>query len=360
MSKRDYYEVLGIDRKANKEAIKKAYRNLAKKYHPDRNKEAGAEEQFREIQEAYEVLSDEQKRSAYDQYGFAGTQGFGGMGGDSGFGGFGGFDGNINDIFEQFFGGDFGFAGRSARPQAPSKGPDIETTLKLTFEEAIFGTERELHYKRYVVCDECKGSGAEGGKTTTCETCGGRGQVLKTQRTFFGQVQTAGLCPTCQGEGKVATHKCKKCGGDGRVQISDNFTIKIPAGIPDSVTLRFAGRGNVGKRGGDYGDLYINIEISTHESLTRKGDDIYLDWEIDAVTAVLGGEIEIPTVWGKTKIKVPAGTQPEKVIKLSNQGGPQFKNTERKGDQYVRFKVIIPQKLTRQQSELWQKLRELN
>lgn len=353
MNKRDYYEVLGVEKSADKAAIKKAYRNLAKKFHPDRNKESGAEDRFKEVQEAYDILSDDQKRSAYDQYGFAGTQGFGGYE-SSGFSDFAG----MGDIFEQFFGGG-GFDFTGARPRSRSRGQDIETTIKITFAEAVFGGEREIAYRRFVTCDECSGSGAEGGEVSTCSTCKGSGQVRQVQNTFFGQIQTAAVCPTCGGEGKVAKNSCKKCGGEGRKEERDTFNIKIPAGIPDQVSLKFRGRGQAGRKGGENGDLYVSIEVAAHDQLERRGDDIYLDWDIDVMTAVLGGEIEIPSVSGEITIKVPAGTQPEKVIKLTGKGGPKFRTPTQNGDQYVRFRVVLPNKLTREEREVWQRLQEM-
>jgi molecular chaperone DnaJ len=359
MAKRDYYEVLGINKSASKDEIKKAYRKLAKEYHPDRNKAPDAETKFKEVQEAYDILNDDQKRSAYDQYGFAGTQGFGGGFGDAGFDGFN-FNGDINDIFAQFFGGsDFGnaFGGRaSSRRRARSRGSDLEVTIKINFDEAVFGVERELHYKRQQKCETCKGTGAKDSKKSTCPTCNGQGQVSQIQRTFFGQIQTATICPDCEGTGEVATTKCPDCHGKGVQKVTEAFTVKIPAGIPDGVTMKFAGRGDAGERDGDYGDLYVNVEVEQHKHLERRGDDIYVDWTIPVTTAVLGGDIEVPSVHGNLKIKVSAGTQPDKVVKLSGKGGPKFRSPEVNGDQYVRFKIAIPTQLTSEQKEQWEKL----
>lgn len=360
MSKRDYYQVLGIEKSADKKEIKKAYRKLAKQYHPDRNQSADAEGKFKEVQEAYDVLSDDQKRSAYDQYGFAGTQGFSGGGYGQGFGGFD-FNGmgGLGDIFEQFFGNGFGFSS-SGFSRRQKRGADIELNMKLSFEEAVFGARKKVKYKRYLPCEKCSGTGAEGGDMEQCSTCGGHGQVMRMQRTVFGQIQTASVCPDCGGDGNVAEHKCGKCGGDGRNQIVDEFELKVPAAIPDGVTMRLSGRGHAGKNAGDFGDLFVNIEVAEHKQLERRGDDIYLDWELDLVTAVLGGEIEIPTVHGATRIKVPAGTQPEQVLRLTGKGGPKFKKPDENGNQYIRFKLVVPQKLTRKQKDLWQQLQALS
>lgn len=360
--KRDYYDVLGVSKDADKSSIKKAYRKLAKKYHPDRNKEEGAEDKFKEVQEAYEVLSDDQKRSAYDQYGFAGTQGFDGVGG--GYTDFGNFQesfgGSLGDLLGGFFGEGFGgfsqnpgSVGRSARP-----GSDIQTEINLTFKEAVFGEEKTIKYKRYMECEVCDGSGAEDGKTETCETCGGRGQVVQMQRTILGSMQVASTCPTCGGKGETIKNKCKTCGGNGVEQKSDEFNIKIPAGIPDGVNLKFTGKGNAGANKGGYGDLYVAINVETHPILERRGNDIYMDKKIDVTTAVLGGEIEVPTVHGNVLMKVPEGTQSEKILRLKEKGGPKFRQNGN-GDQYVRLIVEIPSKLSKEEKILWEKLQEL-
>jgi len=366
MSKRDYYEILNVDRKASKQEIKKAYRKLAKQYHPDRNKAPDAEEKFKEIQEAYEILSDDQKRSAYDQYGHAGTQGFNGYsGGANDFGGFSDFEdmsgfGGLNDIFEQFFGSGFGGFSTGPRNTGAVRGADIEATIQISFHDAVFGTSKTIQYSRKTVCSNCNGSGAKAGTTKrTCPDCNGSGQITRIQHTFLGTVQTRSVCPTCRGTGEVIKEKCQTCKGEGREEKIEKFEIKIPPGIPDGVTLRFKNRGNAGQRGGHFGDLFITIEVIPHERLERRGDDIYLDQEIDVVTAVLGGEIQVPTVLNNITIKIPAGSQHGKVIKLTGKAGPKFRGSGR-GDQYIRIKVNIPKKLTREQKELWTKLAELN
>lgn len=360
MAKRDYYEALGVSKNATKDQIKKAYRQLAKQYHPDRNKESGADAKFKEAQEAYDVLSDAQKRAAYDQYGFAGTQAFdGGLGGQGGYGGMDGFDfgnlGDLTDLFGSFFGSNFsGFA--ESNGGGRQRGQDIQAGLKLTFQEAVFGAEKTLKYERYEECDVCHGTGAEGGKTKTCTQCAGKGKVAQIRNTMFGAMQTVAVCPTCSGTGQEIEHKCKNCKGEGRVMQRSELTLKIPAGIPDGVTLRFQGKGDAGKHTAGHGDLFVNIEVEAHPRLERRRDDIYLNQDIDAVTATLGGEVTVPSVDGDITIKIPAGSQPGAVLKLSGKAGPKFGNTGR-GDQYVKLNVQIPQKLTRAQQQAWEQLR---
>lgn len=368
MAKRDYYEVLGIEKGASKQEIKKAYRQLAKKYHPDRNKEADAEEKFKEVQEAYDILSDDQKKSAYDQFGHAGTSGFGGAGaGTGGFGGFNDFSGfenmgNINDIFEQFFGGGFGGfstgGNANGRPRA-TRGADLEVNLTIPFMDAVFGNEKTIRYERQVTCDICKGSGAKDEKSKkTCPTCKGQGQVIREQQAFMlGTIRTAVPCPECHGEGEIITEKCKNCKGEGRVSKKEEFTLKIPSGMPDGVTLRFQDRGNAGQKGGNFGDLYVNIEVEPDERFERRGNDIYTNLTIDAVTATLGDKIEIETVHGFEKLKIPAGTQPGKVFKLSGKGGPKFRG-KGNGDQYIKVEVKIPEKLSKDEKRLWKSLKK--
>ncbi len=360
MAKKDYYEALGVSKSASKDEIKKAYRKLAKEFHPDRNKATGAEDRFKEVQEAYDNLSDPQKRQAYDQYGFAGSQAFGG---GSPFGGFqqGGFSsdfGDLGDLLGNFFGGGIGgfdFGGGQSRGQRNNRGGDLEMTLQVEFLDAIFGKEIEIEYKRKVKCDKCNGTGSKDGKRKTCHTCDGKGQVRQMQNTFFGTMQVVTECPTCHGSGQEISEKCDKCKGSGVNSENDVFKVKIPAGIPDGVTLKFTGRGNVGENSGEAGDLYITIEVKPHPVLERRGDDIYMDKEINVATAVLGGEITVPTVQGDVIMKVPSGTQPEKVLRLKGKGGPKFRGGG-DGDQYVKLLVKIPEKLSKSERELWEKL----
>lgn len=359
MAKRDYYEVLGISKSASKDEIKKSYRNLAKQFHPDRNKEAGAEDKFKEVQEAYDVLSDQSKREAYDRYGFAGAQSFGGGGGFAGgqYQDMEGFDfgnlGDLSDIFGSFFGGGFSGGGR-----ASGNGEDIQINLKLNFLEAIFGVEKEVSYQRQAGCNTCSGTGSKDGKLKTCSTCGGRGKVAQVRQTMFGNMQTVSTCPTCNGSGQEVTEKCNDCGGDGRKKATETIKLKIPAGIPDGVNLRFTQKGNAGKNSKPAGDLYVNIEVESHNKLERRGDDIYMEQTIDITTAVLGGDVGVPTVSGEVQIKVPAGSHSGQVLKLSGRGGPKFKG-KGNADQYIRLEVEIPKKLSKQEQQLWEQLRSL-
>lgn len=361
MAKRDYYEILGIQKGASKQDIKKAYRQLAKKYHPDKNKEAGAAEKFNEMQEAYDVLSDEQKRSAYDQYGHAATQGFGG----GGMGGAGNFEdlfqgGGLGDLLEGFFGGGMGgYTSRSSgRNRAGIDGSDLQVSLSLTFEEAVFGVEKSIEYSHYKSCEKCKGSGAKDAKLKTCNTCSGRGQVAQVQRTILGSMQVVTTCPTCSGRGEIPESICDVCNGSGRTKQKDTVEIKIPAGVPDGVNLRFSGKGDAGEKGGAAGDLYVGIEVETHPVLERRGNDMYMDRHITAALAALGGEIEVPTVHGSVIMKVPAGTQSEKILRLKSKGGPKFKESGN-GDQYVRLIVDIPTNLSSEEKRLWEELQKI-
>jgi len=357
MAKRDYYEVLGLSKGADKKEIKKAYRKLAKKYHPDRNKEEGAEDKFREVQEAYEVLSDDQKRSAYDQYGFAGTQGFDGVGG--GYGDFGNFSenfgdiGGLGDILGEFFGG---FGNQATQRAGVRKGSDISIDIELKFEEAVFGVEKEVKYKRQNLCDVCDGTGAKNKELKTCETCNGRGQVVNVQRTMLGAMQMVNTCSTCKGRGEIPKEDCKNCKGSGILESDEVLKINVPAGLPDGVTLRFQGKGNF-ITGGVAGDLHANFNVESHTVLERRGNDIYMDKEIEVVDAVLGAEVKVPTVHGDVLMKVPEGSQSEKVLRLKEKGGPKFRGNGN-GDQYVRLIVKIPTKLSNKEKKLWESLKE--
>lgn len=359
--KRDYYEVLGVDKSASKAEIKKAYRQLAKKYHPDMNKAPDAEEKFKEVQEAYEVLSDDQKRSAYDQFGHAGTSGFQGAGGFPGASDFQGFDfgdlgdfADIGSIFDSFFGGAFG-RGRGTRRRA-ERGADIQVKLELGFEDAVFGKEEVIKYKRRVHCEKCNGSGAKDGTSKeTCSACKGQGRVTRVQRTFIGTVQTTTVCPTCKGSGEVIKEKCQECNGQGQVEKVEELKLKIPKGTPDGLVLRFREKGQAGVNGGGYGDLYVQIEVKPHKIFERRGDDIYLDREIEVISAVLGGEFEVPTLHGEVKVKVKPGTQPGTILRLSGKGAPKLRGSGN-GDQYIRLRVNVPKRLTKEQRKLWEEL----
>lgn len=345
MSKRDYYEVLGVSKNATKEEIKKAYRKLSKQYHPDINKAPDAAEKFKEIKEAYEVLSDDQKRAHYDQFGHTDpNQQFGGFGdADFDFGGFGGFE----DIFSSFFGG-----GRRRDPNAPRAGADLQYTMRLTFEEAVFGKETDIEIPREETCDTCRGSGAKPGtKKETCAHCHGTGQLTIEQATPFGRIVNRRVCHYCGGTGQFIKEKCTTCHGTGRVKKRKKIHVKIPAGVDDGQQLRLAGQGEPGINGGPSGDLYIVFHVEPHEFFERDGDDIYCEMPITFTQAALGADIEVPTLYGKVKLKIPAGTQTGTKFRLKGKGVPNVRGYG-KGDQHIRVRVVTPTKLTERQKQL--------
>ncbi|WP_047986333.1 molecular chaperone DnaJ [Ornithinibacillus californiensis] len=351
MSKRDYYEVLGVDKGASKEEVKKAYRKLAREYHPDVNKEPDAADKFKEVKEAYETLSNEQKRAQYDQFGHAGMnggQGFGGFGGGAqDFGGFG-------DIFDMFFGGG---GGRRRDPNAPQQGADLQYTMVLDFEEAIFGKEADITIPKDEECNTCHGSGAKPGtKPETCTHCHGLGQLNTEQNTPFGRVVNRRVCHYCSGSGKMITDKCTTCSGKGTVKKNKKIHINIPAGIDEGQQIRVAGKGEPGKNGGPAGDLYVVIQVRNHEFFTREGDHIFCELPLNFTQAALGDEVEVPTVHGKVKLKIPAGTQTGKVFRLKGKGAPNVRGYGQ-GDQHIKVRIVTPTKLTDRQKEL---LREFN
>lgn len=353
MSKRDYYEILGISKDASADEIKKAFRKLAVKHHPD--KEGGDEAKFKEINEAYEVLKDSSKRQRYDQFGHAGVGGNGGGAGGGnpfeGFQGYGGqsvnFDfGDLGDIFGSFFGG-----GRQ-QPQS-RRGQDVAVNLTLTFEEAVFGTEKELSTHVDDVCSHCKGDGVEPGHSLkTCDTCKGSGQVNRIMNTMFGQIQQATVCNTCEGRGKVPEKVCSACHGKGVQRDHQVVKLKVPAGIDDGATIRLNGRGEA-IRGGEKGDLYVGIHVKPHKKFTREGDIILSNQHISMVEAALGTDLEVETVDGKLTMKIPAGTQSGTDFKLSNHGVPHLRGAAR-GPHIVTIHVDTPTKLTKRQKELLQ------
>lgn len=349
MSKRDYYEVLGLERNATAEEIKKSYRRLARKYHPDVNKEPDAADKFKEVKEAYEVLSDDQKRAQYDRFGHAGaqSQGFGGFGADD----FGGF----SDIFDMFFGG-----GGRRDPNAPRQGNDLQYTMTLTFEEAIFGKEADISIPSDENCHTCKGNGAKPGtKPETCKNCHGTGQLNIEQNTPFGRVVNKRVCHYCSGTGKEIKEKCPTCHGKGTVKKQKKIHIKIPAGIDDGQQIRVAGKGEAGINGGPPGDLYVVVQVRQHEFFQRDGDDIYCDMPITFAQAALGDEIEVPTVHGKVKLKIPAGIQTGKTFRLRGKGVPNVRGYGH-GDQNVRIRVVTPTNLSERQKELLREFNELS
>ncbi|MCA1056199.1 molecular chaperone DnaJ [Rossellomorea aquimaris] len=353
MSKRDYYEVLGVGKGASKDEIKKAYRKLSKKYHPDINKEADADQKFKEISEAYEVLSDEQKRAQYDRFGHTDpNQGFGG-GADFGGGGFGGFE----DIFNTFFGGG---GGRRRDPNAPRQGADLQYTMSLKFEEAVFGKETEIEIPKEEECDTCHGSGAKPGtKVNTCSHCNGSGQLNVEQNTPFGRVVNRRVCHYCNGTGKEIKEKCTTCGGAGKVQKRRKINVKIPAGIDDGQQLRVTGQGEPGVNGGPPGDLYVVFHVRSHDFFERNGDDIYCEMPVTFAQAALGDEIEVPTLHGKVKLKVPSGTQTGTRFRLKGKGVPNVRGYGT-GDQHVQVKVVTPTKLTEKQKQLLREFADIS
>jgi len=344
-TKRDYYEVLGVSRNATDEEIKKAFRKLAFKYHPDRNRDDGAEERFKEVNEAYEVLSDTNKRAAYDQFGHSGAEGFFTRG-------FEGFDfGGFGDIFDAFFGG-MTYATR----HAPQRGADQRYQITITFEEAAFGGEKEIKIKRTEVCSLCQGIGAKpGSQPGRCPNCNGTGQVRRVQRSLFGRFINTTVCDQCHGEGKVIAEPCPQCRGAGREKQQRLISIKIPAGVEDGSQIRLSGEGDAGMRGGSPGDLYVSLKVLKHEFFTRDGDDILYELPINFAQAALGNEVEVPTLYGETKISIPAGSQTGKEFLLKNKGIAHLHRNGR-GDQIVRLRVVTPESLTKEQRRLFQEL----
>jgi molecular chaperone DnaJ len=343
--KRDYYEVLGVSRNATTEEIKRAYRQLARKYHPDVNKEPDAESRFKEITEAYEVLSDSQKRRLYDQFGHAGLQA------GAGVGGFGGFPfGDITDLFESFFG-----TGAATR-RGPQRGADLRVRLQLTFEEAVFGTEKELEIPRWETCLICNGSGAEPGKPPVrCPTCGGTGEIRRIQQSIFGQFVNVMTCERCRGSGTVVQYKCQDCGGRGMVRKTRRLTVTIPAGVDEGNEIRLAGQGEGGERGGPPGNLYVQLAVDKHPFLRREGFDLIYELPLNVAQAALGTEVEIPTLDGPEVLRIPPGTQHGRVFRLKEKGVPRLQRSGR-GDFRVIVHVEIPRHLTPRQRDLFREL----
>ncbi len=356
MSKKDYYEVLGVPRTATEDEIKKAYRKLARKYHPDVNKDnPDAEAKFKEAAEAYAVLSDAEKKQKYDQFGHAAFEGANGAGGFD-FSGFGGGGGDMGDIFDMFFGGGRGggFGGARAR-SGPERGSDLRLDMEISFEEAAFGVEKEVKIKRNETCDTCHGSGAaEGSHTETCSECGGSGQVKVTQNTMFGRMVNVRPCPRCKGEGKIITVPCKTCHGSGKDRKTASITVRVPAGVDEGTRLRVSGAGDAGTRGAPSGDLYVYLSIKPHKLFTREGQTVFCEIPISIIQATLGADIEVPTLDGKTTFKIPEGTQPGTTFRLKGKGIPRLQGSAggQRGDQLVKVKVVVPKNLTDKQKEL--------
>ncbi len=355
--KRDYYEVLGVSKGASEDEIKKAYRKTAKKYHPDLHPDdKQAEEKFKECNEAYEVLSDPQKKARYDQFGFAGVDPNYGGGGAGGYGGGFGFDGDIDlgDIFSSFFGGGSGgfggFGGRN--PNAPQKGRDIKISVTLTFEEAAKGCKKTIEVPRIENCSECGGTGAaKGTSPKTCSQCGGRGVINVQSRTAFGIMNTQRTCDTCGGKGKIIDTPCQKCGGKGKVRRKNKIEVNIPAGIDNGQVVNMRGYGDSGINGGPSGDLKIIINIKPHSYFERDGFNVWFEKHVSIVEATLGAELQVPTLDGNVKYTMPAGTQPGEVFKLKGKGIERL-NSLGKGDEFVKIVVDIPKSLTKEQKEI--------
>lgn len=347
-SKRDYYEVLGVSRSASAQEVKKAYRRLARQYHPDVNDDPDAETRFKEINEAYQVLSDAEKRSAYDRFGHAGLRN-GRVGFD-----FGGFRDPF-DIFAEVFGGGFGV--RSTR-RGPRRGSDLRYDLQLSFEEAVFGCEKEIEVTRYEVCPECKGTRAKPGTSTErCPECNGTGQVRRVQRSILGSFVSVTTCPTCNGEGATIPEPCPRCGGDGRVYVSRKLSVTVPPGVDTGTQIRLTGEGEIGRRGGPSGNLYVVLHVEPHPTFQRRGDDILVEMQVNVAQAALGAEVKVPTLEGEETISVPAGTQSGAILRLRNQGVPHLQRNGR-GDQLVLIRVAVPDQLSAEQKRLFKELGE--
>jgi molecular chaperone DnaJ len=346
--KADYYETLGVARNASPDEIKRAFRRLAMQYHPDRNPEPGAEQRFKEINEAYEVLSDPERRAAYDRYGHAGVDGAFSTRGFEGFGPFGGF----GDIFEAFFGA------TQTRRRSPRRGADVQTTVELEFEEAAFGTTKNVEITRTEVCSVCGGLRAEPGtEPVKCATCEGAGEVRRVQRSVFGQFINVSTCDRCRGEGYVIPTPCKHCRGTGRERFTRTLEIKIPAGVDDGSQMRLSGEGELGMYGGPRGNAFVVLHVKPHPYFQRDQYDVFLDLNLNIAQAALGDEVEVPTLEGPYKLKVPAGIQSGEVITLRGKGIPHLRGSGR-GDFHVRIQVTTPKHLTGEQKELLRKLAE--
>lgn len=350
-AKRDYYEVLGVSRNATEDEIRRAFRRLARQHHPDVNKEEGAEARFKEVNEAYEVLSDPQKRRMYDQFGHNGPRGFGpGAGPTAGTP----FDDLVGDLFESFFGG-VG-AATSAR-RGPQRGADLQLDLLLTLEEAAFGIEKEIEVQRWQACTTCGGTGAQpGSQPSRCPACNGTGEIRRVQQTLFGQFVNVIVCERCHGEGRLIADPCKDCRGAGRVRSPKRIVVKIPAGVDDGQQIRLSGEGEAGVRGGPTGNLYIRLRVAEHPEFKRQGNDLIYELPLNVVQAALGDEVEVPTLGGeKAKLRIPPGTQHGRTFRLKEKGIP-YLGSGRRGDQHVRVRVVVPTDLNDEQKKLFVQL----
>lgn len=350
----DYYEILGVSRNADKDEIKRAYRRLARKYHPDVNKEPGADEHFKEINRAYEVLSEPEMRARYDRFGEAGVSGSSGFGQDVG--------DSFADIFESFFSGFSGGMGSqgSRRRTGPTRGDDLRLDLRLDFREAIFGGEKELRIKHLETCDTCNGSGAKPGtRPQTCSTCGGAGQVRRATRTPFGSFTQVSVCPACNGSGQVIEEKCPTCGGRGQKETTKKLKITIPAGVDNGTRLRVANEGDAGKSGGPPGDLYVFLAVTDDSEFRREGINILSEVKVSYLQAILGCRLQVNTVDGPTELTIPAGTQPNTVLTLESKGVPRLGNPVSRGDHLITITVDIPTRITTEERELLEQLAKI-
>lgn len=348
---RDYYEILGVPKSSSADDLKSAFRQLARQYHPDVSKEPNAEERFKEINEAYAVLSDQEKRVAYDRYGHAGVQGAGGVPDWTSV--------DFSDIFEELFGfgfGGFGGRGSSRSRNAPRRGADLQYRVQLNFEEAVFGIEKEIQISRNETCDTCSGSGARPGTTPTrCSTCNGQGEVRQSRQTILGSMVQVTTCPTCGGKGEVIVTPCETCRGQGLVRQTRKKVVNIPAGVDTGTQIRLSGEGQPGSNNGPPGNLYLVIQVNSHRYFHRRDNDILLDLNVNIAQATLGDEVQVPTVDGDTLLKIPAGTQPGKIIRMRGKGIPHLRNNHR-GDQLVVINVDIPRTLSDEQRVIFEQL----
>lgn len=355
-AKRDYYETLGIARGASEDDIKKAFRRLARQYHPDVNKDKGAEARFKEVNEAYEVLGDPQKRAAYDRFGHAGVSNEAG-GGANPFEGFG--FGNFNDLFETLFANAAGAAGARARPGAAQRGADLRYDLTISFEEAVRGCQKDIEIPRWETCGTCQGSGAQPGTATQrCPKCQGSGELRTVQQSIFGQFVNVMVCDRCRGEGRIITTPCERCHGQGRVRNVRRVTVNIPAGVDDGINVRVTGEGEAPPRGGAPGNLYVALTVKPHEFFKRQNTDITYELPISFADAALGADVVVPTLDGKESLKIPSGTQSGRVFRLKGKGVPVIHQNSR-GDQLVTTRIVTPQNLTKRQRELLQEFAEI-
>ncbi len=346
-TKRDYYEILGVERNATDEKIRGAFRKLAFKYHPDHNREDGAEEKFKEVNEAYEALSDPDKRAAYDRFGHSGSEGFFGQG-------FDGFNFGFGDIFDAFFGGGTATSTR----QAPQRGSDLRHHITITFEEAAFGVEKELEILRTENCSQCQGIGCQPNtQPSRCPNCNGSGQVRRVQQSIFGRFTNITTCPQCRGEGRIITEPCLQCKGTGRERRQRSIMVKIPAGVEDGSRIRLSEEGDAGVRGGPSGNLYLDLSVKQHEFFIRDGDNILYELPINFAQAALGAELEVPTLDSNVKVRIPGGSQTGDVLRLKKQGISHLHGNGR-GDQLITLQVITPDSLTKRQRQLFEELSE--